>query len=333
MAKKTFLSLIQFIFFLALGIFLIWLSVRKLTQNEIEQVKSLVFKADLRLVIPCVLVLIISHFIRALRWKMMLNPMNYRPKTSNVFFSVLAGFFFNLLFPRLGELMKCTLLSKNEKIPVDKLIGTIVAERLVDIICLMIIIVLTIITQFELAGNYAKEIWSTLYNNLSLSTEKSLILLVISFSLILLMYILFKKSSSRLVTRVKDITKGLIQGLSSIRQIKNKSLFLLHTVLIWFLYLLSIRFGFFAMNELTELGWLPSLSILTFGSFAMIATQGGIGAYQLIVQQTLLLYGINEVSGLAFGWLLWSVQTIMLFILGPISLIFLLKMNRKMIKK
>jgi hypothetical protein len=106
-------------------------------------------------------------------------------------------------------------------------------------------------------------------------------------------------------------------------------MFLLYTVVIWFLYLLSIRIGFYSMLDTISLSWVPSLTILTFGSFAMIATQGGVGAYQLAVQKTLSFYQINEVSGLAFGWLLWSVQTFMLLIVGPIAMFLLFSLNRK----
>ncbi|MFN5421643.1 MAG: lysylphosphatidylglycerol synthase transmembrane domain-containing protein [bacterium] len=329
MTKKSLFSFIQFIFFLFLGFFLLWLSIRKFSENEIRQVKNLVFTANLSLVVPCMIVLIVSHYVRALRWKMMFHPLGYTPKTYNVFFSVLAGFFFNLLFPRLGELMKCSLLSRDEKIPVDRLIGTMVAERFIDVICLLIIIILTITTQFDLAGNYAKRIWNSLLNKFYLSPEKWIILLAIFFSFLIIVFLGLKKAKSPIVLKIKELVKGVFQGLSSIRNIKNKSIFIIYTILIWVLYLLSIKIGFFAMRELTEMGWIQSLTILTFGSFAMIATQGGIGAYQLIVQQTLFLYGINEVTGLAFGWLLWSVQTIMMFILGPLSLILLFILNRK----
>lgn len=329
MTKKSLIKILQFVFFLLLGFFLLWLSVRKFTDTEIKQVKNLVFTADLRLVIPSMLALVLSHYIRALRWKMMFVPLGYTPKTHNVFFSVLAGFFFNLLFPRLGELMKCTLLSRDEKIPVDRLIGTMVAERIIDVLCLFIVIIITITTQLDLAGGYAMEIWISLLNKFKLSADLWITLILVFLITITLAYIFYKKAQSRFLQTIKQLCWGIFKGLSSIRHIKNKSIFLLHTCLIWSLYLISIRIGFYAMNDLTHMGWTPSLSVLTFGSFAMIATQGGIGAYQLIVQQTLLLYGINEVTGLAFGWLLWSVQTIMMFIIGPISLILLIIMNKK----
>lgn len=329
MSKKSILSLFKFIFFLLLGFFLLWLSIRKFTSTEINQVKNLVFTANLYLVIPSMLVLVLSHYIRALRWKMMFVPIGYTPKTSNVFFSVLAGFFFNLLFPRLGELMKCTLLSRDENIPVDKLIGTMVAERVIDVLCLCVVIVLTITTQLDIAGDYALEVWSNVLHKFSVSSGTWIMLFFVFLLCLFIFYIVFKRVESNFVLKIKKLISGVVQGLSSIRHIHNKSFFLLYTFLIWTFYLLSIRIGFFAMHELTEMGWGPSLTILTFGSFAMIATQGGIGAYQLIVQKTLLLYGINEVTGLAFGWLLWSVQTIMLFILGPVSLTLLYMTNKK----
>ena len=126
-----------------------------------------------------------------------------------------------------------------------------------------------------------------------------------------------------------ELIKGMIEGLLTIRKVKNFPLYLLYTLSIWVCYLASIRIGFYGMEELKILGWIPSLSILTFGSFAMIATQGGIGAYQLAVQKTLMLYGINEVTGLAFGWLLWLVQTLILFLVGPISVLLLFILNKK----
>ena len=141
-----------------------------------------------------------------------------------------------------------------------------------------------------------------------------------------------KSRHSSFLLKIQNWIKGIVEGLISVRKIENKTMFIVYTLSIWFLYLSSIRVGFYAMEDLVQLGWVPSLTILTFGSFAMIATQGGIGAYQFAVQKTLLLYGVKEVSGLAFGWLLWSVQTVMFFITGPISLLLLFALNKKSTK-
>ncbi len=323
----------QFIIFLSLGIFLIWFSTKSFTANEINKVKQLVFNAKPIIIVPCILILVLSHYIRAIRWKMLIKPLGKSPGTLNVFLAVLTGFFFNLLFPRLGEVMKCTLLGKYEKIPVDKLIGTMVAERVLDLICLFLVIFLAISTQIDLVGGYAKELFDQILSKLNASPRAILLMIMIFLSLAVIFYVIYKKTRhSSFIIKIKNWMKGIVEGLVSVRQVENKPMFIFYTLAIWFLYLSSIRVGFYAMQDLVHLGWVPSLSILTFGSFAMIATQGGIGAYQFAVQKTLLLYGVKEVSGLAFGWLLWSVQTVMLFITGPISLILLFTLNKKSVR-
>ena len=330
MIKSRILIILKYLFFIILGVFLIWVTTRSLTSEEINQVKKLILGAENKIIIPSMFIVMISHYLRALRWKMMIIPLNHHPKTLNVYFSVLIGFFFNLVFPRLGEVMKCTLLGKHEKIPVDKLVGTVVSERVIDVICLLIVISLTIFTQFNVVGNYALEISSKFVANISNDKNKIIISLLVFVLLIAFVIWLFKKMSSfKLVIKIKELFKGILLGVVSIKDIKNKPLFIIYTILIWFFYLYSIKFGFLALKELVDLGWIPSLTILTFGSFAMIATQGGIGAYQLAVQKTLSLYGISQVGGLAFGWLIWSVQTILLLVFGPLSLLLMGILNKK----
>lgn len=330
---KRIKTILQFIIFLSLGVFLIWFSTKSFTADEINKVKELVFNAKPIILIPCILVLVLSHYLRALRWKMLIKPLGKTPGTLNVFLAVLTGFFFNLLFPRLGEVMKCTLLGKYEKIPVDKLIGTMVAERVLDLICLVLVIFLAISTQIDLVGGYAKELFDQILSKFNASPTAILLMIMILLSLAVICYIIYIKTRHSLfLIKIKNWIKGIVEGLVSVRHVENKPMFIVYTLTIWFLYLASIRIGFYAMQDLVQLGWVPSLSILTFGSFAMIATQGGIGAYQFAVQKTLLLYGVKEVSGLAFGWLLWSVQTVMLFITGPISLLLLFTLNKKSIK-
>ena len=330
MFNKRIKTILQFIIFLSLGIFLVWFSTRSFTENEINKVKSLIFNAKPSIIVPSIIIIILSHYIRAIRWKMLIQPLGKSPRTVNVFLAVLTGFFFNILFPRLGEVMKCSLLGKYEKIPVDKLIGTMVAERVLDLISLVLVILLAISTQIDLVGGYAKELFDQILSKINASPTAFLFLLILLLSLYNIGYLLYMKfRHSSFLLKIQNWIKGIVEGLISVRKVENKFMFIVYTMAIWFLYLASIRVGFYAMQDLLELGWVPSLSILTFGSFAMIATQGGIGAYQFAVQKTLLLYGIKEVSGLAFGWLLWSVQTIMLFITGPISIVLLFTLNKK----
>lgn len=320
----------KFLLFLALGFFLLWLTTRSFGEQEIQQTKKLILGAKAHVIITSSLTLILSHFIRALRWKMMITPLGMQPRTSNVFFAVLSGYFFNLLFPRLGEIMKCTLLNKFEKIEVNKLIGTIVAERLVDLICLIMVIFLTIFAQIDLVGAYANELANAMKEKFQFSFTTWLI--VAGSSILFLIFILKLLRVSRKQStffKLKTILKGMMDGLLSIKKISNIPLYLLYTFAIWFCYLASIRIGFYGMEPLATLEWVPALSVLTFGSFAMIATQGGIGAYQLAVQKTLMLYNLDAVNGLAFGWLLWLVQTLMLLVIGPLSVLFMYLLNKK----
>lgn len=318
---------IQFILFLSLGLFLMWYTTSSLTDEDIKKVKELVFKADLFYVFPSIAALLLSHYIRSVRWKMMLDELGTKPRLTNVFLSVLVGYFLNLVFPRLGEVAKCSLLGKYEKMPVDKLIGTIVAERILDLVCLFIVIALTIAAQLDQLGTYAVELLDKLLGKANQSVNMAIFWVALFLILFSLAYWFFRKS--KWLNSLQSFFKGIKEGLFVIRKIEKKRMFLLHTVVIWFLYLLSIRIGFYSMPDTISLSWVPSLTILTFGSFAMIATQGGVGAYQLAVQKTLSLYQINEVSGLAFGWLLWSVQTFMLLVVGPLSLFLLFFFNRK----
>lgn len=329
MLKGQLIRFIKFLFFLFLGVFLIWFTTKSLTKQEIDSVKKQIFNADFYIIIPSVLIISFSHFLRALRWRMMIMSLKYKPSLLNVFLSVLIGFFFNLIFPRLGELMKCTLLGKHEKIPVDKLVGTMVAERIIDVVCLFFVIAITILSQYQRVGNYAKEIMIKFFSNVKNDFNYTIIVLMILFSCIILTYFIFLRfKQSKTIEKLKSMIRGILIGIGSIKKINNKGLFLVYTFSIWFFYLYCIKIGFLAINEISTLGWIPSITILTFGSFAMIATQGGIGAYQLAVQKTLTLFGVKEVTGLAFGWLIWSVQTLFLMITGPISLLIMMTNNK-----
>jgi uncharacterized protein (TIRG00374 family) len=327
--RKTITSVIQYVFFLGLGLFLLWFTTRHLSDEEVSMMKQSLRDANYLLIIPAMVMLLASHYSRALRWKILMEPLGFRPSSTNTFFAVMLGYFFNLLVPRLGEVMKCTLLARYEKTPVDKLIGTMVAERAFDFICLLIVIFLTIVLQIDLVGEYASAELSKLFKGNLNGGRIITILTVAVAALLLVRFILHRFAHISIIGKVKKIIKGIWEGLTSVRHVKQKAAFFLHTVFIWSMYLMSIRMGFYAMEPVSHLGITPSFTILSFGSLAMIVTQGGIGAYQLAVQKTLVLYNVSEVAGLAYGWLLWLVQTVMVLGVGLICLILLPIYNRK----
>jgi uncharacterized protein (TIRG00374 family) len=327
--RKTITTVIQYVFFLGLGLFLLWFTTRNLTEEEVAMMKDSLRNANYLLILPAMVLLLASHYSRALRWEILMEPLGFRPSTVNTFFAVMLGYFFNLLVPRLGEVMKCTLLARYEKTPVDKLIGTMVAERAFDFICLLIVIFLTIVLQINVVGEYASTELSKLYKA-NLNPGKLIMIGVIGVvALLIVRFILHRFAHVSVIGKIKAIIKGIWEGLTSVKNVKRKTAFFLHTIFIWTMYLMSIRLGFYAMESVAHLGIKPSFTILSFGSLAMIVTQGGIGAYQLAVQKTLVLYDVSEVAGLAYGWLLWLVQTVMVLGVGLICLILLPIYNRK----
>jgi uncharacterized membrane protein YbhN (UPF0104 family) len=330
--KKILSVIVQYVIFLGLGIFLIWWTTKNLTEDEIHQLKEALRGAHYLLVIPAMVMLMLSHYSRALRWKILMEPLRIRPTTANTFFAVMLGYFFNLLVPRLGEVVKCTTLARYEKAPVDKVIGTMVAERAIDFLCLVAVILVTVLLQTDIAGPYVMGELRKAYaskGGASGYLGALLILLALGVVFFIFRWISRKFSGNKIVARVRAMVLGVWQGLTSVRQVQRKAAFIGHTIFIWTMYLMSIRLGFLAMESVAHLGLRPSMTILSTGSLAMIVTQGGIGAYQLAVQKSLALYGIDAVNGLAYGWLLWAVQTVMVLVAGLVCLLILPIYNRK----
>ena len=331
MNKKSVLNIIQYAFFLSLGIFLLYVSARSLsTENKQQLINSLKSANHWMIILP-MLVLLLSHYIRALRWKILIQPLGYTPSSINTFFATMLGYFFNMLVPRLGEVMKCTMLAKYEKIPADKLIGTMVTERMVDALCLLIVFAITIVTQFGIINNYAAEKLSMLLYDTDGNLKIFRIIIILSIFaafILLIVWILKKNASSPVVIKITAIVKGIWAGITSILRLKNKWLFIIQTILIWALYILSVKAGFYTMKEVVHLDIGAALSIISLGSVAMIATPGGIGAYQYFIQELLPLYGIGKGPALGFGWILWLAQTGIAIFGGLICLILLPIVNR-----
>ena len=303
MLKKRILALVKFLIFLGLGVFIVWWMAKGIDEEGWTQIRLSLSKARFILIVPVFILLILSHYFRALRWKMLMEPLGYHPSTFNVFNAVMIGYMANLAFPRLGEVLKCTLLARYEKTSPDKLVGTIVAERAMDLVCLFVVFFLTIIVQVDIVGQYALDLW----NQLSGNSKTSYPLLILFVILVVGTIVLLKKwvqrsPDNKALKKIIGIMKGIWQGLISVRYVKRKVIFLLHSVIIWSLYYLGTRIGFYAMSEVEMLGHREALSILSFGSVGMIVTQGGLGAYQYAVQETLNLYQIDKVIGFTYGW-------------------------------
>jgi len=280
--NKKLLTILQYMFFAALAIFFVWLSLRGLDKEKWEELKKALERANYWLLLPIFLLLLLSHWFRALRWRQLMEPLGYKPSQLNAFFCVMIGYFVNQGAPRLGEVAKCTILAKYEKIPADKLVGTIVAERAFDVICLISVFGLTFITQFPVISKLIKDDVMPLFlnkNGVVSYTKIAIIVASIIVFLLLLRYLFGRLGHINIVQKIKTILLNIWHGLTSVKDLKNKPLFVLYTICIWVLYWLSTWMGFFAISETSHLGFTDALTVLAMGSIGMIASPGGIGAY------------------------------------------------------
>ncbi len=331
--KKTVLATLQYAFFAALAVFFVWLSVRGLDHEKWEQLKKAMDGAHYWLLFPVFSLLLLSHWLRALRWRQLMEPMGYLPSRLNAFFAVMIGYFVNLGAPRLGEVVKCTILARYEKIPAQKLVGTIVAERAFDVICLMLAFGLTFVFQFDIISSLLHDyVYPAFQNKNGQTAYRKIIFLVAGFVIFLfvLKMIFSRFGHINLVQKIKEILLGVWHGLISVRALKNKPLFFFYTIGIWVMYLLSTWCGFFAIDETSHLGLADALTVLVMGSVGMIVSPGGIGAYAFLVMETVALYHIpQQPYGQALGWLLWFGQFLSFITFGVFSFILLPRVNRK----
>lgn len=318
--NKTLGRILTIVVFSGLGIFLVWLITHHLTLDQWERIRIVFREADYLVLIPVFLVGILSHFLRALRWRLLFQPLGYLPGVFSTFCAVMIGYLANLALPRMGEITRCGVLSRNDRIPFNKTLGTMIAERVIDLICLILLLGLTVLTQMQIVGDFFYRTVALrvlrIFESGHLTLGGAVILIVIILSIALCWYVVTKFRSAVWFGKIRSLFEGIKKGIFSILVMNRKGLFLLYTFGIWLCYFLMVYLGFYCLKPTSILGFKPALSILGFGSIGMVLTQGGIGAYQLIVEKVLELYGIAEAYGYAFGWLSWLVQTLLTLVLG-----------------
>lgn len=327
--------ILQYIFFLALGLFLVWWSVKDIDAEKWAEIKHALREARIFLIIPVFGILLLSHYARALRWRLLMEPMGYHTSKRNTFFAVMVGYLANTAVPRLGEVLKCTILARYEKVPADKLVGTIVQERLIDAFCFAAVLLITLAVQPDL---YSRFIDTWFYSNSGTETTGSsnskFLIPLIGLALIALVIglwmVIKKKSFVDLATAIRSMGQRLWQGLTTIRHMKKRKSFVLLTLVIWTGYLGSGYIGFLALQETSHFGFKESLTVLSAGTIGMIVpTPGGIGAYAYFIESTMMVYGLPQSIATAFGWLLWLSQTLIVLIAGCISVILLPVFNKQ----
>lgn len=323
--NKKLSTVLQYLVFLGLGLVLVWFSVKDIDAASWAQIRQSLGEARYILFIPVFLILLFSHFIRALRWRLLMEPMGYRPNKANTFFAVMIGYLANQVFPRLGEILKCTLLARYEKIPADKLVGTIILERLIDGLCLLVVFSITLLIQPGLYSQLVAEVFqsSGQEENSGLAKYATWIFLGIILLVMLVWMIVKRKSPADLLEAIKKIGSRVWMGITTVRHLQKRGLFVLYTFMIWTCYLAGGFIGFFALKETSVYGVHEAFTVLSAGSIGMIITPGGIGGYALLIERTMMLYGLSQPIAAAFGWLLWISQTLIVLIAGLASFVLL----------
>jgi len=319
---KTF----KFLGFLALGILLFWLVYK---DQDVDRLKS-ILKNDVNYwwVLLSLFFGLLSHISRTMRWNLMIEPLGKTPRSLNTFLAVMVGYLMNLVFPRMGEISRCGVLARYENMSFTKLIGTVVVERIIDVVMLLLITVLVIVGQFG-------QVIQFLDNNPEVSTQLNKLVhspwSALGFVLVVALVVFFWKRIMRTAAlgKIRNVLRNFAEGLKTLRHMKNKWAFILHSVFIWLMYYLMLYVVFFSFDFTSHLPAIAGLTAFALGSYGMVApVQGGIGAWHFMVVQALLVYGIDKSDGMVFALLAHTSMTAMMILLGLISLLILPFINR-----
>jgi uncharacterized membrane protein YbhN (UPF0104 family) len=269
-----------------------------------------------------VIISMISHFSRAIRWKMLYKPMGYEPSTANAFGAVLVMYVSNLAFPRLGEVLRCTIINRYEKIPMSASVGTMITERAIDVLCLLLLMGACFLFQ--------RQIFLDFYNEYMPDSGGNLKFIILGVGLLgaIAMFLLYKSGHLPFADKIKGLVSSLWKAVISIKDLESPLLFIGHSIFIWSMYLLMTGVCFYALPETSNITILAALPTLFFGGVAMVAVQGGLGLYPYFVSKILMMYGLAETAGYAFGWVLWTAQTSMVVLAGLIAYVALMIINK-----
>lgn len=312
------LKVLKYIVFLLISSVLMYFAFK---DQNISEIISKLSTVKYEWLIISILFGALAFVSRGLRWIYLINALGYKASKKNSINSVAVGYLTNILIPRAGEISRCTSLQQVEKIPFDKLFGTIILERVIDFAILITLILTTLLYKFKEINVFFKEIFSGSSGN----TFSNPILLFLIGSVLVIF--VFKKQIKKLsfFEKIIKALNGLKDGFSSLKKIKNKTPFILHTILIWVMYLLMTYVCFFAIEETKHLNLLDGIYITVIGGLGMVVpSQGGIGSYHLAVKLGLVGIGIGVQPALLFAFAVHTAQTLMAIVFGIISSLFLI---------
>lgn len=302
-----------------LGLVLVIYTYNKFTPEQLEEIKLQFKTADYFYIYISLLISAVALWSRGYRWKFTLEHLGYQPKISTNVMAVCIGYFVNMSIPRSGEVSRALLLKKYEDVPFDKAFGTIIAERVVDTFFLLSFIALAFFLEFDVLKTFVLD---------KIPFQKLMLLLGVGAFLFISVILLFRYSKHRIILLIKQKISGLVEGVTSIWQMEKKWAFLFHSLLIWASYFFMFYITIFALPETSNLNLNTVVISFIVGGLAITLTNSGFGAYPFLMAEILLLYNVPETAGTAFGWLVWTSQTLMVVILGTLSFLLLPVFNK-----
>jgi glycosyltransferase 2 family protein len=325
---KNLRKIIRYVFFLALGVFIFWWIYKDL---DMTKLKAELPGINYWWIALSVFLGLLAQLSRAIRWKMLIDPLGYKPRLSNVFLSVLVLYCVNLILPRAGEVARCTVVSKYEKIPVTKLVGTMIVERLVDFIALVVLAIFVFafnLGTFQRFFQLHPEINQNMVNLLSLS---NLLLLAIIIGLLVVIFLLLRpRRSGKFFTKLGQIRNNFREGIKSVLSVRHKGFFIFHTVFIFTMWLLMLYVVFLAFKPTQHLNiWVGMFTFLMGGLGMLAPVQGGIGPWHFMIIESLFLFGICRTDGMIFALLAHTTTNLVNLVFGSIAFMLLPVFNRK----
>ncbi|RPD49239.1 UPF0104 family protein [Hymenobacter sediminis] len=321
---KKLLNILKYGLLLILSGLLMWYALRG---QELRLVGEYVRTANYGWLGLTVILSGLGYFSRAHRWQMQLEASRQKVSYWDVYHAMMVGYLANLVLPRMGEVIRCSVLNRTGRVPVQVSLGAVITERVIDLLILAALLSLTLLLDFQKFWRFVISLFSDRYN--SLATHQGLLLAVLGTAVALLLilgYLLFRNLEAlrqrALFVKVEGFVRGMIEGIFSVRKLRNPGLFLLHTAFTWLVYYLMDYLAFFAFPATAGLTPAAGLAVLTFGAFGMAApVQGGFGAFHLMVQSTLLVYGISKEAGIAYALVVHGSQTLLVVLMGGVSFV------------
>lgn len=325
-------SIVKLIVFLGIGFFFIYWFLLKLDASQKEAIWQSFTHANYFWAGATMCTCLLSHFVRALRWQLLYEPLDCKPSLNNTFGSVVIAYLANLAFPRLGEVLRCATLRSSDNIPIEKSLGTVVTERCIDVLAFGVVVLIGMLAMYGQAKQWLVDILETKSSSLpSLALIVGIVIVAIVVFVFLYRWLRPNLIKNKIFKKIDNIIQGGLDGLKSIFHLKTRSvvLFILYSIIIYLLYIAGGIFILQAFPETSGLGFGAAFVLYLFGSIGMTISQGGLGAYPVLVWQALALYGIGETVGLAAGWMLWSSQQVIIIVVGLAYLVYFSQIKKK----